>query len=39
MTMSFGVKDKTLFDKLAVGKKVHVELSKQGDDYIITSVK
>src|SRR5712664_1534434 len=26
MTMSFAVKDKMLFDKLAVGKKVNVEL-------------
>lgn len=39
MTMAFAVKDKALLDKLAVGKKVHVKLSKQGDDYVITSVK
>ena len=39
MTMGFTVKDKVLFDKLAVGKKVHVELKKEGSDYIVTSVK
>lgn len=39
MTMSFGVKDKMLFDKLAVGKKVHVELMKEGADYVVTAVK
>lgn len=39
MTMDFSVKDKMLFDKLAVGKKVHVELMKQGADYVIKSVK
>ena len=39
MTMSFGVKDKALFDKLTVGAKVHVGLTKEGDDYVVTSVK
>lgn len=39
MTMGFSVKDKALLDKLAVGKKVHVEFSRQGDEYVIESVK
>lgn len=39
MSMGFAVKNKTLMDKLAVGSKVHVEFSKQGSDYVITSVK
>lgn len=38
MTMAFAVKDKSLFDKLAVGKKVNVELVKQGSEYVVTSV-
>ena len=39
MTMSFKVKDKSLLPKLAEGTKVDVEFSKQGDDYVVTSVK
>ena len=39
MTMGFAVKDKTLFDKLTVGKKVDVEFKQQGSDYIVTAVK
>ncbi|WP_454912755.1 copper-binding protein [Variovorax gossypii] len=39
MTMAFGVKDKALFDKLAVGAKVHVGFKKEGDGYVVTSVK
>lgn len=39
MTMEFAVKDKALFDKLAVGSKVHVEFEKAGDGYVVTSVK
>ena len=39
MTMGFAVRDKALMNKLAVGSKVHVEFDKQGNDYIITSVK
>lgn len=39
MTMSFGVRDKALLDKLAVGRKVHVEFEKEGSDYVVTSVK
>ena len=38
MTMGFTVKDKALFDKLAVGQKVHVAFEKQGADYVVTSV-
>lgn len=39
MSMGFAVKDKSLMDKLAVGSKVHVEFNKQGENYVITSVK
>ena len=39
MTMSFVVKDKTLFDKLAVDKKVKVEFTQKESDYIVTAVK
>jgi Cu/Ag efflux protein CusF len=38
MTMAFAVKDKRLFDKLVVGKKVNVELVQQGSNYVVTSV-
>lgn len=38
MTMSFLVKDKKLFDKLTVGKKVKVKLKQQGPDYVVTAV-
>jgi Cu(I)/Ag(I) efflux system protein CusF len=39
MTMTFGVKDKRLLDKLRVGQRVQVELQEQGGSYVITSVK
>ena len=39
MTMGFAVKDKALFDKLSVGKKVDVEIVQQDDKYVITAVK
>jgi Cu(I)/Ag(I) efflux system protein CusF len=39
MSMGFAVKDKSMLDKLTVGKNVHVGFKKQGDDYVITSVK
>ncbi|KPU95662.1 hypothetical protein APR50_09940 [Variovorax paradoxus] len=39
MTMAFGVKDKALFDKLPVGAKVHVGFKKEGEGYVVTSVK
>ncbi|MGH9955270.1 MAG: copper-binding protein [Nitrososphaeraceae archaeon] len=39
MTMGFSVKDKTLFDKLAIGQKVEVEFVQQGSDYVITAVQ
>lgn len=39
MTMTFGVKDKSLFDKLAVGKNVDVEFTKQGSNYVVSAVK
>ena len=39
MTMSFAVKDKTLFDKLIVDKKVNVEMNKKGSNYVVIAVK
>lgn len=39
MTMVFSVKDKSLLNKLAVGKKVQAEFIKQGSDYVVTSLK
>jgi Cu(I)/Ag(I) efflux system protein CusF len=39
MTMGFTVKDRTLFDRLALGQKVDVEFTKQGSDYVVTAVK
>jgi Cu(I)/Ag(I) efflux system protein CusF len=39
MSMGFAVKDKSMLDKLTVGKNVHVQFKKEGEDYVITSVK
>lgn len=39
MTMRFAVKDKALFDQLAIGKKVTVDFVKQDVDYVVTAVK
>ena len=39
MTMTFGVRDKSLLDKLSVGKHVQVAFEKQGEGFVITSVK
>ncbi len=39
MTMSFKVEDRTLMKKLTNGKKVVVDFAKQGEDYVVTSVK
>lgn len=39
MTMGFKVKDKSLLSKLAQGKQVDVEFTKEGKDYVITGVK
>lgn len=39
MTMTFGVKDKSLLDKLAVGKKVDVEFTQQGSNYVVSAVR
>jgi len=39
MTMTFGVKDKALLDKLPSGKKVEFEFVQQGSNYVITSAK
>ena len=39
MTMGFQVKDKMLFDKLAVGKKVDFEFVHGTKGYVVTAVK
>jgi Cu(I)/Ag(I) efflux system protein CusF len=39
MTLGFTVKDKALFDKLSVGKKVDVEIVQQQGNYVITAVQ
>lgn len=39
MTMTFSVKDKMFFDKLAAGKKVTIDFTKQNADYVVTAVK
>lgn len=39
MTMTFSVKDKMLFDKLAEGKKVEFEFVQEGKASVVTSVK
>ena len=39
MTMNFKVKDEALWKKLGNGKKVEVELVKDGADYVVTKVK
>jgi Cu(I)/Ag(I) efflux system periplasmic protein CusF len=39
MTMGFKVKDKDLLAKLIIDKKVDFGFVKEGDDYVVTSVK
>jgi Cu(I)/Ag(I) efflux system protein CusF len=39
MTMTFGVKDKRLFDKLQADKKVEFEFVQQGSNFVVTAVK
>ena len=39
MTMAFAVKDKAVMDKLAKDKKIDFEFTKEGKDYVVTSVK
>lgn len=39
MTMGFMVKDKKLFDKLIVDKKVSFEFAKDPKGYVVTAVK
>lgn len=39
MTMGFTVKDKRLFDRLAVGKTVNVEFVKEGSGFVVTAVR
>jgi len=39
MTMAFAVKDKALFDKLTVDKKVDVEFTQQGTVSTVSAVK
>ena len=39
MKMAFKVKDKRLFDQFTVGKKVDVELARDGKNYAVTAVE
>ena len=39
MSMGFKVKDKTLMNKLEVGKKVEIKFQQEGEDFVVTSVK
>lgn len=39
MSMTFQVKDKTLLDKLAVGKKVAFDFVQAANGYVVTAVK
>jgi Cu(I)/Ag(I) efflux system periplasmic protein CusF len=39
MTMGFAVKDKALFRKLVVDRKVEFEFVQQGSTFIVTAVK
>ncbi|MGK5040852.1 copper-binding protein [Janthinobacterium sp. GB1R12] len=39
MTMGFTVIDKTLFGKLVVGKQVHVDIKKEGAEYVVIGVR
>ncbi|HXD42168.1 MAG TPA: copper-binding protein [Ramlibacter sp.] len=39
MTMAFKVRDKALWPRLEEGKKVEIEFTKQGADYVVTGVK
>jgi Cu(I)/Ag(I) efflux system protein CusF len=39
MTMDFAVEDKTLFNKLLVGKKINFQFIKQGSRYVVKGVK
>lgn len=39
MTMPFQVKDKALFDKLAVDRKIEFEFVQQGSASVLTAVK
>lgn len=39
MTMDFVIKDKKLFGKLSVGKKINFEFMKQTGSYIVVDIK
>jgi Cu(I)/Ag(I) efflux system protein CusF len=39
MTMTFVVKDKMFFDKLAVARNVTIDFTQQDKDYVVTAVK
>jgi Cu(I)/Ag(I) efflux system protein CusF len=39
MTMNFSVKDKALFSKLVISKRVNIEFQQQGSDNVVTAVK
>ena len=39
MTMTFKVKDKTLFKQLPQGKQVEIEFVQDGKNYVVTKAK
>lgn len=39
MTMTFGVRDKSLLNEIAVGKKIAVDFVEEGSNYTIVKVK
>jgi Cu(I)/Ag(I) efflux system protein CusF len=39
MTMAFVVNERSVLDKLSVGRKVHVEFQQEENQYVITAVK
>ena len=39
MTMSFKVKEKTLLNKLAIGKKINFRFVQDGEDYVMTTAR
>ena len=39
MTMGFTVKEQALFGKLKVGKQVHVDIKKEGAEYVVVGVR
>lgn len=39
MPMGFTLKERTLFGKLVVGKQVHVDIKKEGAEYVVIGVR